>query len=54
LAHSRSAVEGSGIRTENKLELPTDLTQFILLPNLSRKKYKLLLSTQDSLVLESE
>lgn len=54
LAHSRSAVEGSGVRAENKLELPTDLTQFILLPNLSRKKYKLLLSTQNSLVLESE
>lgn len=54
LAHSRSAVEGSGVRAENRLELPSDLTQFILLPNLSRKKYKLLLSTQDSLVLESE
>jgi len=54
LAHSRSAVEGSGVRAENGLELPSDLTQFILLPNLSRKKYKLLLSSQDSLVLESE
>ena len=54
LAHSRSAVEGSGVRAENTLKLPSDLTQFILLPNLSRKKYKLLLSTQDSLVLESE
>ncbi len=54
LAHSRSSVERSEIREENRLKLPSDLTQFILLPNLSRKKYKLLLSTQDKLVLESE
>ncbi|MEN8230269.1 MAG: thiamine pyrophosphate-dependent enzyme [Bacteroidota bacterium] len=54
LAHSRSAVERSEIKAENLLKLPSDLKQFILLPNLARKRYKSLLGTQDQLVMEGE
>jgi len=53
LAHSRSAVVRSELRSENEVKLPTDLKQFILLPALARKRYKLLLSTQDQLEQES-
>lgn len=53
LAHSRSAVERAELRSENELKLPADLKQFILLPALARKRYKLLLSTQDKLETES-
>ena len=53
LAHSRSAVVRSELRKENGVKLPTDLKQFILLPALARKRYKLLLSTQDKLEMES-
>jgi indolepyruvate ferredoxin oxidoreductase alpha subunit len=53
LAHSRSAVERSELREENQMKLPADLKQFILLPAPARKKYKLLLSIQEKLELES-
>ncbi len=53
LAHSRSAVERMELREENQMKLPADLKQFILLPAPARKKYKLLLATQDKLELES-
>lgn len=53
LAHSRSAVERAPNRQENEIKLPTDLKQFILLPALARKRYKLLLSSQDKLEMES-
>lgn len=53
LAHSRSAVKCSDLRKENDLRLPADLKQFILLPALARKRYKLLLSTQEKLEMES-
>lgn len=52
LAHSRSAVERAEVKSENELKLPTDLKQFILLPALARKRYKLLLSTQEKLEME--
>ncbi len=53
LAHSRSVVQRSEIRKENGLRLPTDLKQFILLPALARRRYKLLLSLQEKLELDS-
>jgi len=53
LAHSRSAVERAPNRLENEVKLPTDLKQFILLPALARKRYKLLLSSQNKLEMES-
>lgn len=52
LAHSRSAVERGEVRLENKLKLPGDLKQFILLPALARKRYKFLLSMQGQLIEE--
>lgn len=53
LAHSRSEVVRSENRAENKLKLPADLKQFILLPALARKRFKLLLSSQENLEKES-
>ncbi|MCK4748119.1 MAG: indolepyruvate ferredoxin oxidoreductase, partial [Bacteroidales bacterium] len=53
LAHSRSAVERSEELNENELGLPSDLKQFILLPSLARKRYKMLLSAQAKLEMES-
>jgi len=54
LAHSRSAVVRSEILEENKLKLPADLKQFILLPALARQRYKHLLTTREKLEMESE
>jgi indolepyruvate ferredoxin oxidoreductase alpha subunit len=45
LAHSRSSVLRREAIPENKLTLPSDPTQFVLLPAIARKKYKNLLST---------
>jgi indolepyruvate ferredoxin oxidoreductase alpha subunit len=53
LAHSRSAVERSEARRENPVKLPADLRQFILLPSLARKRYKMLLTAQERLAVES-
>ncbi len=49
LAHSRSAIRRSAKRPRNRLSLPTDPRQFVLLPALARKKYRALLSTYESL-----
>ncbi|MCP4313217.1 MAG: indolepyruvate ferredoxin oxidoreductase [Bacteroidetes bacterium] len=49
LAHSRSGVLRAEQKEENDLKLPSDLKQFILLPALARKRYKLLLSVQEKL-----
>lgn len=53
LAHSRSGVERLERLDENEMKLPGDLNQFILLPAMARKRYKLLLSTQEKLEMES-
>jgi len=52
LAHSRSVVETGEQRAENELKLPSDLKQFILLPSLARKRYKVLLTLQEKLAEE--
>jgi indolepyruvate ferredoxin oxidoreductase, alpha subunit len=44
LAHSRSSVQRREPIFENKLSLPADPLQFVLLPAIARKKYKNLLS----------
>ncbi len=54
LAHSRSGVERVKAREENKLKLPEDPRQFVLLPVIARKRYKLLLSNQESFETESD
>jgi len=47
LAHSRAGVERANQKEQNEIHLPSDLKQFILLPALARKRYKLLLDNQD-------
>ena len=44
MAHSRSGVvRRPEIRKQNELRMPSDLRQFVLLPNIARKRYKNLL-----------
>lgn len=54
LAHSRSGVVLKTKRPQNSLKLPEDGRQFVLLPSISRKRYKLLLEAQKNFVEESE
>jgi len=46
LAHSRSGVDRGEVLPENPLVMPSDPRQFILLPAIARRKYKVLLSNQ--------
>lgn len=54
LAHSRAGVEPKEKRQQNELKLPEDLRQFVLLPQIARQRYKLLLKAQVGLEEESE
>jgi len=54
LAHSRSGVIPKEKLAQNKLQLPSDLRQFVLLPVVAKQRYKNLLSTQELLEKESE
>jgi indolepyruvate ferredoxin oxidoreductase alpha subunit len=54
LAHSRSGVETKPQRDQNALTLPSNLRQFVLLPAIARKQYKVLLNQQVALEKESE
>ncbi|MBW6489914.1 MAG: indolepyruvate ferredoxin oxidoreductase [Lentimicrobium sp.] len=54
LAHSRSGVARKEPRPQNKIRLPENLKQFILLPANARKQYKSLLNSQAGYILESE
>jgi indolepyruvate ferredoxin oxidoreductase alpha subunit len=54
LAHSRSTILTGSVLAENKLKLPTDPRQFVLLPAIARKRYKNLLGQQPDLLKESE
>ena len=42
LAHSRASVNLREMHPENKFNLPADPLQFVLLPSIARKKYKVL------------
>jgi indolepyruvate ferredoxin oxidoreductase alpha subunit len=53
LAHSRAAVQLREAVPQKTLKLPVDSTQFILLPSIARRRYKLLLSTYESLKYEN-
>lgn len=46
LAHSRSGVKTAEPLNENKLKLPDNKRQFVLLPAIARKRYRLLLDKQ--------
>ncbi len=54
LAHSRSGVARKAARAENAIRLPEDPTQFMLLPAIARKRYKILLNAQEQLIAASE
>jgi indolepyruvate ferredoxin oxidoreductase, alpha subunit len=49
LAHSRSAVRRKPSEPQKSFHLPSDPRQFVLLPAIARRKYKVLLSTYESL-----
>ena len=54
LAHSRAGVETHEARGQNEIKLPSEPSQFILLPGNARKRYKLLLRNQALFENESE
>jgi indolepyruvate ferredoxin oxidoreductase, alpha subunit len=54
LAHSRSGVVRKEPREQNELSLPKTANQFILLPANARKRFKILLASQDAFLEESE
>ncbi len=54
LAHSRSGVVRRDVTPENTLRLPEDPNQFMLLPSIARKRYKLLLERQSLLEQDAE
>lgn len=54
LSHSRSGVEVKPLKNENELKLPEDKRQFVLLPAIARKRYKMLLANQEKFESESE
>ena len=54
LAHSRSGVLRKEIKEENQKNIPEDPLQFVLLPSVARKRYKILLGIQTRLIEESE
>jgi indolepyruvate ferredoxin oxidoreductase alpha subunit len=54
LSHSRAAVSTVTPRESNALRLPEDSRQFVLLPAIARKRYRLLLSMQETLTTEAD
>ena len=54
LSHSRSGVVTKPAINENELKLPEDKRQFVLLPAIAKKRYKILLNNQDKFEQESE
>lgn len=54
LAHSRAGVNRKNFRQQNPNSLPQDLRQFVLLPAIARKRYKILLENQSNFDRESE
>jgi len=53
MAHSRASINLRTTLPQKKLLLPDDPLQFVLLPAIARKKYKLLLSSYESLRFEN-
>jgi indolepyruvate ferredoxin oxidoreductase alpha subunit len=53
LSHSRADIVRGEPREENSLKLPASLTQFVLLPSVSRQKYAHLLDQQHEFEVES-
>jgi len=54
IAHSRAGVTQREPKPENKLSLPKDPVQFVLLPGIARRNYKKLLEMQPAMEKESD
>ncbi len=54
LAHSRAGVLRKPMLPENEVSLPEDKRQFVLLPSIARKRYRILLDNQKKFEEESE
>jgi indolepyruvate ferredoxin oxidoreductase alpha subunit len=54
MAHSRASISTKETILQKKLSIPADPLQFVLLPAIARKKYKILLSTYESLKSENK
>ncbi len=54
LAHSRAGVTRKEMKPQNELKMPKTLNQFILLPGNARRRYKMLLGSQEAFIRESE
>ncbi len=54
MAHSRAGIIRKDVLEENQLRLPHDPKQFILLPAIARRRYNLLLQSQDAFLQMSE
>jgi indolepyruvate ferredoxin oxidoreductase alpha subunit len=54
MAHSRAGIIRKEVLEENQLRLPHDPKQFILLPAIARRRYNLLLQSQDAFQQMSE
>ncbi len=50
LAHSRTGIEQLPVKPQNETSLPKDPKQFILLPVIARRRYKLLLEAQEAIL----
>jgi indolepyruvate ferredoxin oxidoreductase alpha subunit len=53
LAHSRSGVQRKEQKPQNKMHLPTDPKQFVLLPSIAKERYKNLIKTYEQLKKDS-
>jgi indolepyruvate ferredoxin oxidoreductase, alpha subunit len=53
LAHSRAGVQRKQVREPNEMKVPADLRQYVLLPSIARKRYKLLLGLQPQMIDEA-
>lgn len=54
LSHSRYGVAVKEMKSQNNNTLPDDAKQFVLLPAIARKRYKILLDNQKNFIAESE
>jgi indolepyruvate ferredoxin oxidoreductase alpha subunit len=54
LSHSRASITTVSPKQQNGLKLPDDPRQFVLLPAIAKKRYRMLLGLQETLVQESE
>ncbi len=53
LAHSRAGVIRKDVREQNTVHLPKDHRQYVLLPAIARKRYKILLQNQENFEKET-